>query len=50
MAYLDIQEKEKCEMDAYYFNKGQLMDLENYNVKEEKNVSGMELEVIDVAT
>ena len=37
-------------MDAYFFDKGQLLDLENYDIGEEEDAEDIELEVIDVAT
>ena len=42
--------EEKSGMDAYFFDKGQLLDLENDNVGEEEDVEDVEVEGIDVAT
>ena len=41
--------EEKSGMDVHFFNKGQLLDLENDDVGE-KDVEDVELEEIDVAT
>ena len=42
-------EKEKSGMDGHFVNKEQLMDLDNDNIKEEKDEEDLELEGIDVA-
>ena len=42
--------EEKSEMDAHFFNEGQLLDREHDNVGEEKDTEDVELEGIDVAT
>ena len=36
-------------MDGHFVNKEQLMDLDNDNIKEEKDEEDLELEGIDVA-
>ena len=43
-------EEEKIEMDAHFFDEGQLLDLENDNVGEEEDAEDVELEWIDVST
>ena len=42
--------EEKSEIDAHFFNKRQLLDLENDNVGEEEDAEDVELEGIDVTT
>ena len=42
--------EEKSGMDKHFFDEGQLLDLENDNVREEEDVEDVELERIDVAT
>ena len=42
--------EEKSGMDSYFFNEGQLLDLENDDVGEEEDMEDVELEGIDVAT
>ena len=42
--------EEKSEMNAHFFDEGQLLDLENDNIGEEKDVEDMELEGIDLVT
>ena len=42
-------EEEKSRMDTYFFDEGQLLDIENDNVGEDEDVENMELEGIDVA-
>ena len=42
--------EEKSGMDAHFFDKGQLLDLENDDVGEEEDTEDVELEGIDVAT
>ena len=42
--------KEKSRIDAHFFNKGQLLHLENDNVGEEEDAEDVELDGIDVAT
>ena len=42
--------EDKFGMDAYFFDKGQLLNLEDDNVGEEEDAEDVELEGIDVAT
>ena len=42
--------EEKSGMDTHFFDKGQLLDLENDNVGEEKDTEDVEVEGIDVVT
>ena len=42
-------EKEESGMDAYVFDKGQLQDLENDDLREEEDREDVALEGIDVA-
>ena len=41
--------KEKSGMEANFFDKGQLLDLENINIEKEEDAEDVELERIDVA-
>ena len=43
-------EEEKSGMDIYFFNEGQLLDLETNDVGEEEDVEDVRLEGIDVVT
>ena len=42
-------EEDNSGIDLYFFDEGQLLDLDNDNVGEEEDVEHMELEGIDVA-
>ena len=42
--------EEKSGIDAHFFDEGQLLDLENDNVREEEKSEAVELEGIDVVT
>ena len=42
-------EEEKSGMDAHFFYKGHLLDLDNNDVEEEEDVEDVEIEEIDVA-
>ena len=43
-------EEEKSEMDAHFFDKGQLQNEKNDNIRELANADNVELEVVYVAT
>ena len=45
-----LSEEEKSGMNVYFFNPGQLLDLENDEVGEDQDADDVELEGIDVAT
>ena len=42
--------KEKSRMDTYFFDEGQLLDLENDDIGVEEDAGGVELQGINVAT
>ena len=42
-------EKEKSGIDAHFFDEGQLLDLENDDVREAENVEDVELQWINIA-
>ena len=42
--------EEKSRIDGNFFDKGQLLDLENDDAEEEEDAEDVELEEIDVAT
>ena len=43
-------EREKSGMIVYCFNEGELLDIENYNVSDEKDTQDIELDGIDGVT
>ena len=42
--------EEKSRKDAHFFNEGQLLDLENDDMREEQDAEDVELKRIDVVT
>ena len=42
--------KEKLGINGHFFNRGQLLNLQNNNVEEEENAEDVELDRIDIAT
>ena len=43
-------EEEKSEMEAYFFNEGQLLNLKNNYIRDEEDLEDVELEGIDIPT
>ena len=43
-------EEEKCRMDEHFFDKGQLLNIQSDDIREEEDAQDVELEGIDLAT